>query len=156
MNVVNGGAHADNKLDIQEFMIVPHGASSFAEALRMGVGGLPRPEGPAQEEGSRNTAVGDEGGFAPNLRSNEEAPSRRILEAIAAAGYKPGSQVSIALDVAASEFHEDERSTVFKNRAAGSRRAEQMVAVYEKWVKAYPLISIEDGLAEDDWEGWAR
>jgi enolase len=151
MNIVNGGAHADNKLDPQEFMIVPHGAGTFAEALRMGVEVFHTLKGLLKKKG-QSTAVGDEGGFAPNLRSNEEV-IETILEAITGAGYKPGAQVALALDVAASELHEGKKY-LFKKSGGAARSPEQMVAIYEKWVTAYPLISIEDGMAEDDWEGW--
>jgi enolase len=151
MNVLNGGAHADNKVDLQEFMIVPHGAESFAEALRAGAEVFHQLKGLLKKKGLA-TAVGDEGGFAPNVRSNEEA-LETILDAIAAAGYKPGAQVSLALDPAASEFHDGKRY-VFKKSGAGTRTSEQMVALYEKWVNDYPIVSIEDGLGEKDWAGW--
>jgi enolase len=151
MNIVNGGAHADNKLDPQEFMIVPHGAPTFAEALRMGVEVFHHLKAILKKKGHA-TAVGDEGGFAPDLQSNEEV-LETILDAIRAAGYKAGSQISLALDVAASELHEGKRY-VFKKSGGGAKTSEQMVALYEKWVKAYPVVSIEDGLGEKDWEGW--
>jgi enolase len=151
MNIINGGVHADNKLDPQEFMIVPHGASSFAEALRMGVEVFQGLKAILKKKGY-STAVGDEGGFAPDLRSSEEA-METILEAVRAAGYRPGSQVSLALDPAASEFQEGKRY-VFRKSSGGTKTSEQMVALYQKWVKAYPLVSIEDGLGEKDREGW--
>jgi enolase len=151
MNVVNGGAHADNKLDPQEFMIAPHGFSSFAEALRAGVEVFHTLKGILKKKG-QSTAVGDEGGFAPNLRSSEEV-LETILEAIAGAGYKPGTQVALGLDPAASEFHEG-RKYVFKKSGGAQKTSEQMVKMYEKWVKDYPIVSIEDGLGEKDWEGW--
>jgi enolase len=151
MNVVNGGAHADNKLDPQEFMIVPHGAASFAEALRMGVEVFHQLKALLKKKG-QSTAVGDEGGFAPSLRSNEEVLDT-LLEAVRAAGYKPGSQISLALDVAASELH-DGKKYVFKKSGGGAKSAEQMIKMYEAWARAYPLISLEDGLGEGDWEGW--
>jgi enolase len=151
MNIVNGGAHADNKLDPQEFMVVPHGASSFAESLRMGVEVFHSLKAILKKKG-HTTSVGDEGGFAPNLKSNEEV-LETVLDAIRAAGYKPGSQVSLALDVAASEFHEG-RKYVFKKSGGGSKSPEQMVAMYERWVKDYPVVSLEDGVGEKDWEGW--
>jgi enolase len=151
MNIVNGGAHADNKLDPQEFMIVPHGAKTFAEALRMGVEVFHHLKAILKKAG-QSTSVGDEGGFAPNLRSNEEV-LETILEAIRAAGHKAGTQVSLALDVAASEFHEGKKY-VFKKSGGGVKSSDQMVAMYEKWVKAYPIVSIEDGVGEKDWEGW--
>jgi enolase 1/2/3 len=151
MNIVNGGAHADNKLDPQEFMIVPHGAPRFAEALRMGVEVFHHLKAILKKKG-QSTAVGDEGGFAPDLASNEEV-LETILDAIRAAGYKAGSQISLALDVAASELHDGKRY-VFKKSGGGAKTSEQMVAMYEKWVKAYPVVSIEDGLGEKDWAGW--
>ncbi|HET7295196.1 MAG TPA: phosphopyruvate hydratase [Vicinamibacteria bacterium] len=151
MNVVNGGAHADNKLDPQEFMIVPHGAKSFAESLRMGVEVFHHLKAILKKKGQM-TQVGDEGGFAPNLGSNEEVLDT-LVDAIRAAGYKPGSQIAVALDVAASEFHEGKKY-VFKKSGGAAKSSEQMVAMYEKWVKAYPIVSIEDGLGEKDWEGW--
>ena len=151
MNVINGGAHADNKLDPQEFMIAPHGFASFAEALRAGVEVFHTLKGILKKKG-QSTAVGDEGGFAPNLRTNEEV-LETILEAIASAGYKPGTQVALGLDPAASEFHEG-RKYVFKKSGGAQKTSEQMVKMYEKWVKDYPIVSIEDGLGEKDWEGW--
>ena len=151
MNILNGGAHADNKVDLQEFMIVPHGAASFAEALRMGVEVFHQLKGILKKKGYA-TAVGDEGGFAPNVRSNEEA-LETILDAIRGAGLKPGAHVSLALDVAASEFFEAKKY-VFRKSGAGSKTSDQMVALFEKWVAAYPVLSIEDGLAEGDWKGW--
>jgi enolase len=151
MNVVNGGAHADNKLDPQEFMIVPHGASSFAQALRMGVEVFHHLKAILKKKG-QTTAVGDEGGFAPNLKSNEEVLDT-LIDAIGAAGYKPGAQISLALDVAASEFHEGKKY-VFKKSDGAVKSSAQMVAMYEKWAKAYPIVSIEDGVGEKDWEGW--
>jgi enolase len=151
MNIINGGAHADNKLDIQEFMIVPHGATRFSEALRMGVEVFHHLKAILHKKG-RSTAVGDEGGFAPNLGSHEEAMDT-ILEAIAAAGYKAGSQIALALDVAASELHQGKKY-VFKKSGATDRTPDQMVQMYERWAKAYPLVSIEDGVGESDWDGW--
>ena len=152
MNIINGGAHADNRLDFQEFMIVPHGARSFSEALRMGAEVFHH-LGAVLRSRRLSTNVGDEGGYAPNLRSNDEAIGV-ILEAIDAAGYKPGRHVSLALDVAASEFYENGRY-VFRKSGGGRRTAAQMVRLYEQLVRSYPIISIEDGLDEDDWEGWA-
>jgi enolase len=151
MNIINGGAHADNTLDPQEFMIVPHGPKSFAEALRAGVEVFHHLKGILKKKG-QSTAVGDEGGFAPDLRTSEEALDT-IVEAIEAAGYKPGSQISLALDVAASEFHEG-RKYVFKKSGGGAKTADQMVKMYETWVKAYPIVSIEDGVGEADWPAW--
>jgi enolase len=151
MNIINGGVHADNKLDPQEFMIVPHGAPSFAEALRAGVEVFHHLKAILKKKGY-STAVGDEGGFAPDLKSNEEA-LETILEAIRAAGYAPGKEVSLALDPAASEFHEGKKY-VFRKSGGGVKTSDQMVAMYEKWVKSYPIVSIEDGLGEKDREGW--
>jgi enolase len=151
MNIVNGGAHADNTLDPQEFMVVPHGASSFSEALRFGTEVFHHLKAILKKKGL-STAVGDEGGFAPDLKSSEDA-LETILDAIRAAGYKPGSQISLAMDVAASELHEG-RKYVFRKSAGASKTSDQMVAMYEKWVKAYPIVSIEDGMGEKDWEGW--
>jgi len=151
MNIINGGAHADNTLDPQEFMIVPHGAPTFAEALRMGVEVFHTLKGILKKKGLA-TSVGDEGGFAPDLKSNEEA-LETILEAIKGAGYKAGAQISLALDVAASELHEGKKY-VFKKSGGAVKTSEQMVAMYEKWVKDYPIVSIEDGVGEKDWLGW--
>ena len=152
MNIINGGAHADNKLDPQEFMVVPHGFSGFAEALRAGVETFHLLKAILKKKGHA-TSVGDEGGFAPNLRSSEEA-LETIVEAIRSAGYKPGAQVSLALDPAASEFH-DGKKYVFKKSDGAVRSSDQMIAMYERWVKAFPIVSIEDGLGEKDWNGWA-
>jgi enolase len=153
MNVINGGAHADNKLDPQEFMIVPHGFETFSDAIRAGAETFHHLKAVLKKKGY-STAVGDEGGFAPDLGSSEEALST-IVDGIRAAGYKPGSQISIALDPAASELH-DGKKYVFKKSGEPSRTSDQMIAMYEKWVKAYPIISIEDGLGEKDWKGWAN
>ncbi|MET0553433.1 MAG: phosphopyruvate hydratase [Vicinamibacteria bacterium] len=151
MNIVNGGAHADNTLDPQEFMIVPHGADSFSEALRMGVEVFHHLKAILKKKGLA-TSVGDEGGFAPDLKSNEEV-LETVLDAIRAAGYKAGSQISLALDVAASELH-DGKKYVFKKSGGAVRTSDQMVKMYEQWVKAYPIVSIEDGVGEKDWGGW--
>jgi enolase len=151
MNILNGGAHADNKVDPQEFMIAPHGASSFTEALRMGVEVFHHLKAILKKKGL-NTSVGDEGGFAPDVKSNEEV-IETILTAIGAAGYKPGKQISLALDVAASELH-DGRKYVFKKSGGGAKSSDQMVKMYEKWTRDYPIVSIEDGLGEGDWSGW--
>jgi len=151
MNIVNGGAHADNKLDPQEFMIVPHGAKTFAESLQMGVEVFHSLKAILRKKGY-GTAVGDEGGFAPEVKSSEEA-IETILDAIRGAGYKPGQHVSLALDVAASELY-DARKYVFKKSGATARTSQQMVATYEKWARDYPIVSLEDGLGEKDWEGW--
>jgi enolase len=153
MNILNGGAHADNSVDPQEFMIVPHGASKFAEALRMGAEVFHTLKGVLKKRGY-STSVGDEGGFAPNLKSNEEALDV-VLEAITKAGYKPGTQISIALDPAASEFYDAASGKyVFKKSDKSQRSSDQMVKFWAKWVDQYPIISIEDGMAEDDWNGW--
>jgi enolase len=151
MNILNGGAHADNNVDIQEFMIMPVKAKSVAEAVRMGAEVFHSLKGVLKARGY-NTAVGDEGGFAPNLKSNEEAVEV-VLAGIEKAGYKPGADVFIALDPAASEFYE-KGSYVFKKSDKSKKSSEQMVRFYESWVKKYPIISIEDGLAEGDWDGW--
>ncbi len=151
MNILNGGAHADNNVDPQEFMIVPAGAKTFAESLRMGVETFHSLKSVLKKRGYV-TSVGDEGGFAPNLKSSEEALDV-IVEAIEKAGYKPGSQIYLALDVAASEFFEDGKYH-FKKSSGARLTAEQMVQLYEKWTGQYPIVSIEDGMAEDDWKGW--
>jgi enolase len=153
MNILNGGAHADNSVDVQEFMVMPVGAASFAEGLRWGVEVFHNLKAVLKKNGY-STAVGDEGGFAPNLKWNEEA-LERLLEAIVTAGYKPGEQVAIALDPAASEFYDRaSRKYVFKKSDKSAHTSEQMVAFWANWVRQYPIVSIEDGLAEDDWEGW--
>jgi enolase len=151
MNILNGGAHADNNLDPQEFMIVPAGCKTFGESLRMGVETFHALKGVLKKKGY-STSVGDEGGFAPSLKSSEEALDM-ILEAIDKAGYKPGSQIYLALDVAASEMYEDEKY-VFKKSSGARLSAEQMIQLYERWVQHYPIVTIEDGMAEDDWQGW--
>ena len=152
MNIINGGAHADNSVDVQEFMIAPFGASKFSEALRMGVEVFHTLKKVLAKKGY-STAVGDEGGFAPNLKSNEEA-IESVLEAISQAGYKPGEQIGICLDPAASEFFHD-GSYVFKKSDKSMRTSEQMVAFWENWVRQYPaIVSIEDGMSELDWPGW--
>ena len=152
MNILNGGAHADNTVDCQEFMVVPVGAPSFAEALRAGTEVFHRLRAVLKARGL-STSVGDEGGFAPNLRSDVEA-IEAILEAVQKAGYRPGEEVALALDVAASELYDGGRY-LFKKSGAASRDAEGMVRLYQEWVRQYPIRSIEDGLAEDDWTGWA-
>lgn len=152
MNILNGGEHADNNVDIQEFMVMPVGAKNFKEAIRMGAEIFHSLKSVLKSKGL-NTAVGDEGGFAPNLSSNEEA-LRTIVEAIEKAGYKPGEEIMLALDVAASEMY-DENKKVYN--LAGEGRVltvEEMIDYYEELVNKYPIISIEDGLAEDDWDGW--
>ncbi len=148
MNVLNGGAHADNNVDFQEFMIMPAGASSFAEALRTGAEIFHTLKSVLHKRGL-STAVGDEGGFAPDLKGNAEA-IELVLEAVRKAGFKPGKDVLIALDPAASEFYENGRYNVEGKKLT----SDQMVALWESWAKQYPIISIEDGLAEQDWKGW--
>jgi enolase len=153
MNIMNGGAHSDAPIDVQEFMIVPKGASSFAEGLRMGAEIFHALKSVLKKLGL-STAVGDEGGFAPVLKGNEHALDV-IMEAIGVAGYKPGKDVFIALDPAASEFYDKARKKyVFKKSDKSERTAAQMVEYWAKWVKKYPIISIEDGCAEGDWAGW--
>jgi enolase len=151
MNIINGGAHADNNLDLQEFMIVPAGTDSFAKSLRMGVEIFQALKSVLHKKGLP-TAVGDEGGFAPSMKSNEEA-FELILEAAQKAGYHPGQQVYLALDVAASEFYED-RKYHFKKSTGARLDVDQLIQLYEGWVRQYPIVSIEDGMAEDDWQGW--
>jgi enolase 1/2/3 len=151
MNVLNGGKHADSNVDMQEFMIVPHGAASFADALRAGAEVFHTLASVLKKRGHA-TNVGDEGGFAPNLKSNEE-PIELILEAITRAGYRPGADVALALDPASSEFYEHGKY-LFARSDKKARSAEEMVGFYADWLKRYPIVSIEDGLAEDDWEGW--
>jgi enolase len=153
MNILNGGAHATNTVDFQEFMVVPHGAESFSEALRMGTEVFHALKKVLVGR-KLATGVGDEGGFAPDLKSDEEAITV-ILEAIAQAGYAPGKDISLALDCAASELHKGGTYT-FKKSGAGSRDADGMIELYAGWLDKYPIVSIEDGLAEDDWEGWER
>jgi len=152
MNILNGGAHADSSVDLQEFMVVPVGARSFSDGLRMGAETFHALKAVLKEKGY-STAVGDEGGFAPSLGSNQEAVEV-ILTAIERAGYQPGRQIALALDPAASEFY-DHGEYAFR-KSDGSRRASAaMVEFYRDWVDRYPIVSIEDGLAEDDWDGWA-
>jgi enolase len=151
MNILNGGKHADNNVDLQEFMIVPVSAPTFADSLRMGTEIFHSLKSVLNKKGY-NTAVGDEGGFAPSLKSNDEAVEV-ILEAIEKANYKPGKDIFIALDPASSEFFEKGKY-IFKKSDKSAKSPEQMVKFYEKWVKQYPIISIEDGMAENDWDGW--
>ena len=151
MNILNGGKHADNNVDVQEFMIVPVKANSFAEALRMGAEVFHALKAVLKKK-LYNTAVGDEGGFAPNLKSNDEA-IEVILEAITKAGYSPGSDVFLAIDVAASEMMDQGKYLFYKSDKA-TKSAEEMVRYYEAWVRKYPFLSIEDGMAENDWAGW--
>ena len=152
MNILNGGAHADNNVDIQEFMVMPVGAESFAHALRMGAEIFHSLKAVLKEKGL-NTAVGDEGGFAPNLSSSEEA-LQTIMAAIEQAGYKPGEDVKLALDVASTEFYKDGKYELVGEGV--SKTSEEMVNYLEMLVNKYPIISIEDGLAEDDWDGWKK
>jgi len=151
MNILNGGAHADNNVDFQEFMVMPVGAKSFSEALRWGVEVFHTLKGVLKKRGY-NTAVGDEGGFAPSVKSNVEA-IEVVLEAIQQAGYKPGDDIAIALDPAASEFYQDGKY-VFKKSDKSAKSSEDMVRFWAKWVNDYPIVSLEDGLAENDWDGW--
>lgn len=151
MNIINGGQHADNNVDFQEFMIAPHTAPTFTEAIRMGIEVFHSLKSVLHKKGY-NTAVGDEGGFAPNLKSNEEA-IEVILEAIVKAGYKPGDEVSLCLDPAVSEMWED-GGYVFSKSDKSKRSPEQMVEHWVDWVTKYPIVSLEDGMAENDWTGW--
>ncbi len=153
MNIINGGSHADNTVDFQEFMVVPHGADTFAEALRMGTETFHALKSVLKSKGL-NTAVGDEGGFAPNLKTNEEV-LETILEAIEKAGYKPGEEISFALDVASSEMYKKDKGiySFFKSDKS-EKNAEEMVDIYANLVAKYPIVSIEDGLDENDWDGW--
>jgi len=153
MNILNGGAHADSNVDFQEFMVMPVGAPSFSEALRWGVETFHVLKSVLKKKGY-NTGVGDEGGFAPSLKSNDEA-IELVLEAITQAGYEPGNQIAIALDPAASEFYDSEKKKyVFKKSDKSEHSSEDMVKFWANWAQQYPIVSIEDGLAEDDWDGW--
>ena len=153
MNILNGGAHADNKIDFQEFMIVPTGADTFSEALRMGVEVFHNLKAVLKKK-KYSTNVGDEGGFAPDLGSNEEA-IELVLAAIEAAGFKPGKDVSIAMDAASTEFYDAKNKVYHFHKSSGKKlKSEEMVAYWESWCKKYPIVSIEDGMAEDDWKGW--
>jgi enolase len=153
MNILNGGKHADNTVDLQEFMVMPLGADRFSEALRMGAEVFHALRGVLKKQGY-NTGVGDEGGFAPDLRSNEEAV-QLILTAIQQAGYRPGTDIFLALDPAASEFYQDGRYVL---AGEGGKRlsSDEMVEFWARWVEQYPIVSIEDGMSERDWEGWAK
>ena len=151
MNVINGGKHADSSVDMQEFMILPLGAASLAEAIRMGAEVFHALAAVLKQRG-HSTNVGDEGGFAPSLRNNEE-PIESIMEAVVRAGYAPGTQIAIAIDAASSEFYEDGKY-IFARSDKRARSADQMVRLYAELVDRYPIVSIEDGLAEDDWDGW--
>jgi enolase len=153
MNILNGGAHADNKIDFQEFMIMPVGAPSFSEGLRWGVEIFHQLKSTLKKKGY-STNVGDEGGFAPNIQSNEEA-IETVLEAIQSAGYKTGTQIAIAMDAANSElWNAKKKKYVFHKSSGKEMSSDQLVKYWESWVKKYPIISIEDGMAEDDWAGW--
>jgi enolase len=155
MNILNGGAHADSSVDFQEFMVMPIGAPNFSEALRWGVEIFHALKAALKKHGY-STAVGDEGGFAPSCKSNEEA-IQIVVEAISAAGYKPGEQVSIALDPASSEFYDKSSAKyVFKKSDKSAHSSEQMAAYWTGWSEKYPIVSIEDGMAEDDWSGWKQ
>ena len=151
MNILNGGAHADNNVDFQEFMVMPVGALTFSEALRWGVEVFHTLKGVLKKRGY-NTAVGDEGGFAPSVKSNVEA-IEVVLEAIQQAGYAPGEEIAIALDPAASEFYQDGKY-VFKKSDKSAKSSDEMVRFWSKWVNDYPIVSLEDGLSENDWDGW--
>ncbi len=153
MNIINGGKHADNNVDFQEFMIAPHNASSFAEGIRIGIEVFHTLKEVLKKKGY-STGVGDEGGFAPNLKSNEEA-MEVILEAITKAGYKPGNDISICLDPATSEMWDNGKYIMFKSTKK-ALSSDELIDLWEKWVKDYPIISIEDGLAENDWDGWKK
>jgi enolase len=155
MNILNGGVHADNKIDFQEFMIVPTGASTFSEGLRWGVEIFHQLKNVLKKKGY-STNVGDEGGFAPDIQSNEEA-IETVLQAIEAAGYKAGSQIHIAMDAASTEmFDEKTKSYKFYKSSGKVISSDEMVAYWTAWVNKYPIISIEDGMAEDDWDGWKK
>jgi enolase 1/2/3 len=155
MNVLNGGAHADTNVDFQEFMVMPLGLPSFAEALRAGAETFHVLRGLLKKRGLA-TGVGDEGGFAPNLSSNRQAVEL-VLEAVQSAGYKPGHDIYLALDVASSEFWDDQsKSYVLKKSGEGTKSSDEMITLYEDWLRQYPIVSIEDGLSEGDWPGWTR
>jgi enolase len=156
MNIINGGAHADNKIDFQEFMIIPVGAPNFSEGLRWGVEVFHHLKSVLKKKGY-STNVGDEGGFAPEIKSNEEA-IETVMEAIAAAGYKPGTEIAIAMDAASSEMYDEATRTYkfYKSNPDKVITSDEMVAYWTEWVNKYPIVSIEDGMAEDDWEGWKK
>ena len=155
MNILNGGSHADNSIDFQEFMIMPLGAESFSDAIRMGVEVFHNLKN-VLKKGKYSTNVGDEGGFAPNLKSNEEA-IKVILHAIEAAGYEPGKDICIALDPAASEYYLPKENVYHLHKSSGDKLTpKEMIEYWKEWVKKYPIFSIEDGMAEDDWDGWKR
>jgi len=153
MNIINGGSHADNNVDLQEFMIMPVGVASFSEALRAGAEIFHNLKSILKDMGLE-TAVGDEGGFAPNLKSNEEAV-KVVIEAIEKAGYKPGEEIFIALDPASSEYYIPKENVYHLKWSTGDKLTPaEMVDYWDNWTKKYPIISIEDGMAEDDWDGW--
>ncbi len=155
MNILNGGSHADNSIDFQEFMVVPYGASTFSEGLRMGVEIFHNLKKVLKEK-AHSTNVGDEGGFAPNLKSNVEA-IETVLHAIETAGYRPGEDIGIAMDAAASEFYNEEKGKYILHKSTGDELTpDEMVSYWADWVKKYPITSIEDGLFEDDWKGWKQ
>ncbi|MFZ9717760.1 MAG: phosphopyruvate hydratase [Chitinophagaceae bacterium] len=156
MNILNGGVHADNKIDFQEFMIVPVGASTFSEGLRWGVEVFHHLKSVLKKKGY-STNVGDEGGFAPDIQSNEEA-IETVLEAITAAGYKPGEEIAIAMDAASSEMYDDATKSYkfYKSNPGKIISSDEMVAYWTSWVNKYPIVSIEDGMAEEDWDGWKK
>jgi len=155
MNILNGGAHADNKIDFQEFMVMPVGAESFSEGLQWGVDVFHALKSVLKKKGY-STNVGDEGGFAPNIQSNEEA-IETVLTAIGAAGYKAGSQIVVAMDAANSELWDAKKKKYVFHKSTGKElSSDQLVKFWEKWVKEYPIVSVEDGMAEDDWTGWAN
>ena len=155
MNILNGGSHADNKIDFQEFMIVPTGADTFSQALQMGTNVFHNLKTVLKKKGY-STNVGDEGGFAPNIASNEEA-IETVLTAIEAAGYKPGKDIFIAMDAASTEFYDAKAKVYHFHKSNGKKlSSDQMVDYWASWVKKYPIVSIEDGMAEDDWEGWKK
>jgi enolase len=152
MNIINGGAHADNKVDVQEFMIMPVGAETFSEALRMGAETFHHLKSVLKQKGFA-TNVGDEGGFAPNFKSNEEA-LQYVMQAIEAAGYKPGEDICIALDCASTEFYDAEKKKYVLESTGEELTSSEMVSYWKSWTDKYPIVSIEDGCAEDDWDGW--
>jgi len=152
MNIINGGSHADNKIDVQEFMVMPAGATSFSESLRMGTEIFHHLKSVLHSKGM-STNVGDEGGFAPNLGSNEDAITC-ILQAIEKAGYRPGEDVYLALDAASSEFYNEEKARYVLESTGDELTSSEMVSYWKDWADKYPIVSIEDGLAEDDWDGW--
>src|SRR5690606_29893711 len=155
MNILNGGSHADNNIDFQEFMVMPVGASSFSEGLKMGVEIFHHLKAVLKDKGY-STNVGDEGGFAPNLKSNEEA-IETVLTAIEKAGYKPGDEVYIAMDAASSEFYNAKEKVYHFHQSTGDKlTSSEMVSYWKDWTKKYPILSIEDGLDEDDWKGWSE